>query len=193
MKLKAGSLAPDFQSIDVLHRPIQLRDYLGKKVYLCFLRNTSCPMCSLHLFKLLKIVDRLKTKNTEIVIFYESSPEMFKHSSFFQEQVLKDNKIRIISDTERQFYTLYGAELSPQKASQENFMATPGRMEVYQEATRLGFKGSGIQEGTNSDAIPADFLLDENLLIRHAYYGNDVADHTPLSIIESFAINSNSI
>ena len=193
MKRKIGSPAPDFQVTDVLNRSIQLTSFLGKKVYLAFLRNTNCPLCSLHLFKLLKIIDRLGAKNMEAIIFYESSPDMFKHSSFFQNQILQKNNIRIISDPERKFYNLYGAERSAHKASLEVFQATPGRIALYQEAIQLGFKGDGTQEGTNADAIPADFLLDEKLTIRHVYYGNDVADHTPLSLVESFAINPNSI
>ena len=129
----------------------------------------------------------------EVIIFYESSIEVFNQSYFFREQVLKENKIRIISDPDRKLYTLYGVELSTKKASFENFKATPGRMEQLREAMQLGFTGNGIEHGTNPDAVPADFLLDEKLIVRSAHYGNDSGDHTSTAVIESFAINPDSI
>ena len=193
MKLKTGILAPGFQSVDVLGNYVRLKDYQGKKVYMAFLRNVNCAMCSLHLFNIIRVIDRLQAKGLEIIIFYESSSEMFKDSYFFREQILKEDKLRIISDPTRKIYNLYGAEISPKKATLEVFQAAPGRMEEYQEALQVGFTGDGIEAGTNPDAIPADFLLDEKLLVRRINYGKDTGDFTKLSIIESFAIAPNSI
>ena len=193
MNIKKGILAPDFQTVDVLGNPLRLKDYQGKKVYIAFLKNVNCAMCSLHLFNILRIIDRLKAKEMEVIVFYESAKDIFKHSYFFREQILKENKMKIISDPNRKFYTLYGAELSAKKASFENFKATPGRMEELQEAMKLGFTGNGVEPGTNPDAIPADFLLDEKLIVRSAHYGNDPGDHTSIAVIESFAINRDSI
>ena len=193
MKIKTGILAPNFQSIDVLGNYIKLKDYQGKKVYIAFLRNVNCAMCSLHLFNIIRVIDRLKANDLEIIVFFESSPEMFNDSYFFREQVLKEHKITIISDPNRKFYSLYGAEISPEKATLEVFQAAPGRMDQYQEALNQGFTGDGIQAGTHPDAIPADFLLNEQLIVKHLNYGQDTGDFTKLSLIESFSINPNSI
>ena len=46
MNVKKGILAPDFQTKDVLGNPLRLKDYLGKKVYIAFLKNVNCAMCS---------------------------------------------------------------------------------------------------------------------------------------------------
>lgn len=193
MKPKVGYFAPVFQIEDVLGNPVDLKNFLGKKVYLCFLRNTNCPMCSLHIFKLLKVVDSLKSKNMEVLVFYESSKNMFQLSHFFREQVLKYNLPQIISDPTRQIYDLYGTELSAQKASYQTLMATPGRMDLLKEAVKLGFNSDGKEAGTNPDAIPADFLLDEKLVLRYAHYGKDTGDNIALDLVQSFAINPASI
>jgi len=38
--------------------------------------------------------------------------------------------------------------------------------------------------------VPADFLI-ENLVIKRAYYGNNIADHLPLNEIYQFLENGN--
>ena len=193
MIIRTGASAPNFQIKDVQGTPIKLNNYLGKKVYISFLRNISCAMCSLHLFKITRVIDNLQAKGLEVIIFYESAKEMFNHSYFFREQILKKNKLKVISDPTRKIYKLFGAEISPQKATLQNFQAAPNRMKEYHEALQLGFTGNGIEKGTNPEAIPADFLLDEKLIIRNAHYGRDTGDFTSISVIESFAINANSI
>jgi len=185
MKLSINQHAPAFQTKDILGNPVHLSAYQGKKVYIAFLRNASCPLCSMHLYKLTKIVDSLKARGLELIVFYESVNQALLKSPFFNEFILKEDKFYVISDNERRYYELYGAELRPERATMEVFKAA-GLLETYNEAIRLGMTGNGIEAGTNTSAMPADFLIDERGIIRYAKYGVNVGDYIDLQTIEDF-------
>jgi len=185
MNLQEGELAPDFQVNDVLDKPIQLSKFKGKKVFLAFLRNTHCPLCSHHVFKLCQKADYFKSLELEILVFYESEKKMFENSTFFKEIIFKDNKFSVISDPKRKIYTLYNIEVSPEKASIEA-LNKAGRFPEIEAAAKVGFVGDGIEEGTNPDAIPADFFIDKEGVIQYAHYGKDSGDNIELELVEAF-------
>lgn len=189
MPLLQNQEVPDFSTEDVLGNPIHLHSLRGKKIFIAFLRNTHCPLCNFHLFKLTHLADKLKENNTEILVFYESDKKMFEYSPFFKDRIFKDNKITIISDPQRKIYDLFGAEINPEKATLEA-LKNAGRFAEVQEAAQLGITGDGQEAGTNPDAIPADFLIDEQLIIQYAHYGNDAGDNINLKLVESFAVAS---
>lgn len=188
-QLKAGQFIPQFSIEDVSGKKISSRDLEGKKLYITFLRNTACPLCSFHVFRLLKLTDQLKANNVEVIAFYESKRQVIMSSPFFRDQVLNDKKMIVISDTAREVYTLFGAEVNPQKATFEILQAH-GRIPKIEEAAKNGFTGDGMQQGTNADAIPADFLVDEAGRIVYAHYGIDAADNIALEKVEEFAFNT---
>ncbi len=122
MKLKIGQIAPNFQTEDILGNKIELHQFKGKKIYISFLRNTRCPMCSLFLYKLSKKATSLIEKGLVMIIFYESHKKMFFYSDYFQNLVLKPKLFPIVSDTERKIYSLYRAEVLPTEIATENFL-----------------------------------------------------------------------
>lgn len=186
MKLSAGAQAPKFAVEDVLGQKINLEDFKGKKIFLAFLRNTNCPLCSLHLYKLSKIAPQLKQNDMEVVVFYESNKKMFSVSTYFKETVFDKNILYIVSDPSRNIYKLYNAEINSSKNTLE-VLQKAGRLAELEEAAKLGIKGKSTEEGTNADAIPCDFLIDENFKIQLAHYGNDSGDHIDLAVVEKFA------
>ncbi|NJO00460.1 MAG: redoxin domain-containing protein [Bacteroidia bacterium] len=150
------------------------------------MRNTNCPLCSFHVFKLCKIVDELTAHGLKILVFYESQRSMFEKSKFFQENVFQHKQFSVISDPERKVYGQYQVEISPQKATLQALQAA-GRIADVQEAAKLGISGNGQEAGTHPDAIPADFLIGEDLNILHAHYGNDAGDNISLDMVRGFA------
>lgn len=185
-RLKSGQKAPSFTMDDVEDRLINLADFKGKKVYLAFLRNTQCPLCNFHLYKITRICPDLRKDNLEVIVFYESKKTMFRNSTFYEDNVLKERKLIIISDPERKIYDLYGAEVDPNKATME-ILKKNGRLADVEGASKIGITGNGQEEGTNAAAIPADFFLDEEGVIQYAHYGKDAGDHTDPKDIEEFA------
>ncbi|MBC8112222.1 MAG: redoxin domain-containing protein [Verrucomicrobia bacterium] len=186
MKLKTGQIAPNFQMEDVLGKALELKQFKGKKIFMAFLRNTNCPLCNLHVFKLSKQAAHLKSLGLEILVFYESDKKMFKNSDFFKTNVLDEQKFSVISDPQRKIYNLFGAEISPEKSTME-VLKNAGRFAEVEEAAKLGITGTGVEAGTHADAIPADFLIDEDFIIQYAHYGNDAGDNINLKLVENFA------
>ncbi len=185
MKLKEGDTIPVFTINDVMDSEIVIQKFLGKKLYLTFLRNTACPLCSYHVFSLLKILKILKDKNVEVIIFYESRKEVILSSSFFKEQVLSESQVRVVSDTARKVYNLFGAEIDAKKAT-FTILQKHGRMTTVESASQEGFHGDGLQEGTNPDAVPADFLINEKGIVFLAHYGADAGDNLSLETVLNF-------
>lgn len=182
MKPKVGQTAPDFTTEDVTGKPVKLSDYKGKKVYLSFLRNTKCPMCSLHLYKIHKKSDELKSLGIKTLIFYESDKRIFQFSDFFQNEILPNTNLAVISDSARNIYSLYGTDVLQPEAANEAFIKADRQTQIA-EVIKLGFTGDGIEPGTNPGAMPADILIDENQIILHSYYGKDGGDQMDLGEI----------
>ena len=190
--LATGQKAVNFSTSDVLKNPLRLDTFRGKKVFLAFLRNTQCPICSLYVYQLLKITNTLRQNNTEMILFYESSEEQILRNPIFREKILNEKNLHVVSDPERKIYDAYGAEISPTKATMEALQAG-NKMGLIQQAIELGFTGNGQEEGTHPDAVPAEFLVDERQMIVRAFYGADAADHLPLQELEAFALKSSAL
>ena len=190
--LATGQKAVNFSTSDVLKNPLRLDAFRGKKVFLAFLRNTQCPICSLYVYQLLKITNTLRQNNTEMILFYESSEEQILRNPIFREKILNEKNLHVVSDPERKIYDAYGAEISPTKATMEALQAG-NKMGLIQQAIELGFTGNGQEEGTHPDAVPAEFLVDERQMIVRAFYGADAADHLPLQELEAFALKSSAL
>ncbi|EAY30309.1 redoxin domain-containing protein [Microscilla marina] len=193
MRLYTGQTAPHFSTQDITGKPISINEHLKEeKIFLAFLRNTKCPLCSWHLYQLSLILDKLREQNLRVIVVYESRKQMFLKSTFFKDNLLKQQNLHIISDPDRKLYDIYKAEISPEKSTLEALKAA-GRMQDIANAEKDGFTGDALESGTHPDAIPADFLIDEDLVIKHAHYGNDSGDHIALELVESFAQNNTTI
>ncbi len=186
MRLETGITAPDFTRNDVHDHSLSLSDFKGKKIFLAFLRNTRCPLCSRFLFGLSRRIQVFGEDKVAMVIVYESRKELFLLSGFFKNLLAKHPNLRIISDPQRELYDLYGAEISPAKATLEALQAA-NRMEEIEDAVQKGFTGDAIEEGTHPDAIPADFFINEDFEIEYTHYGKDAGDHIGIGLIEAFA------
>jgi len=186
MKLEVGTNTPNFTKNDIYGNPLTLTELRGKKIFLAFLRNTRCPLCSRFLLGLSRRIQIFGEGKISMVIVYESRKELFLVSSFFKKLLEKHTNIRIISDPKRELYDLYGAEISPEKSTLEALQAA-NRMVEIEDAVKEGFTGDAIEEGTHPDAIPADFFINEDFEIEYAHYGQDAGDHISIDLIEAFA------
>lgn len=191
-RIVAGQPAPVFEAYDVLKNKVSLQQFKGRKVYLAFLRNTDCPICNYHVYRLVKLSKQWKENCMEVFIFYETKSSEIRKDSFYSEVVLGDTSLRLISDSNRITYSLYHVELNAEKATMEA-MEKNGRLPIIAEARKVGFHGDGIQPDTHVEAVPAGFLLDENHIVRRAHYGEDAGDPMPLEWIDAFAKGNDTI
>jgi thioredoxin-dependent peroxiredoxin len=181
MRLKTGELAPVFAQRDMYGRTVSLSQYWGRKLLLSFYRGAVCPLCNLRLRYLIDHYDDYRRQGLEMIVFFESSPEMARRYLDRQRPPFP-----IIPDLGRAVYSLYGLESSLFGALKARLM----RGSAYREAARYRIGGDFWQNLLQMDGVfgrkPADFLLSPDLRIQSAFYGRDAGDFMPFAEIDRF-------
>lgn len=177
--LSVGETAPHFRAEDLFGSIIDLNDYTGKRLLLAFFRNAACALCNLRVHELIQHYPDLHNHGLHILAVFESPRE-----NLLQYVGKQDAPFPIIPDPEAWLYTLYGVETSEAKvqASMQH-PATQGRV---QTAASAGFHLTP-EAGSNFNRIPAEFLIDSDGRIRHAFYANIVGDHLSIETLAAFA------
>lgn len=176
MKIKEEQAAPGFTIKDVNSNTINLADYKGKKILLTFYRNVGCPVCNFRFHELEEQAEYFRSKNLIVLAVYESSAENMK-------QYLEgENPYAImVPNPEQNLYQLYDIDKSSGKVLKGLFHRAIG---TAKKGRKL-FKTKMKQDG-NGNTIGADFLIDENGIVKTAYYGKFLSDHLPVDTIKAF-------
>ena len=172
--------APTFNLKDVFGRMINLPSYRGNKVFIAFFRHAGCPFCNLRVHALQKVYEDLKARNLEMIFFFESKERVLL-SSLFHEGI---SPIPLISDPEKVWYQTYGIENSAQKSTMSHLTS------FIQTAIKAKMQGLPIHlmaDGESINTIPAEFLLDEELIIRKVHYSKGLNDRMPMDHLFDFA------
>ncbi len=170
MKIKTTQAAPSFAATDLNGQLIQLKDYRGKKVILTFYRNVGCPVCNFRFHELQADSAYFKAHNTVILAVYESTAanlKMYTEGEHFY--------ATLIPNPTQDLYRLYDVEKSTGKLFKGMFK---GAMKKMKPGKKM-FKQKIKQDGSMS-RIGADFVIDENGIVKEAYYGRHLGDHIPL-------------
>ena len=165
---------------DVFDRTIDLEAYRGKKVLLAFFRHAGCPFCNLRVHNLMNVHQDLQEKGLEMIFFFESKKHIILRSSFHQEI----SPIPLISDPEKIQYDQYGLESSALKSAVGHVRSFIGT------AIRAKLKGLPLHpmaDGESITTIPAEFLLDESLIIRELHYSQHLSDRMNIEQVYQFA------
>jgi len=181
MKLDLNVTAPKFKLVDVFDKAIDLEEYKGKRVLVAFFRHAGCPFCNLRVHTLTTAYEKLKELNLEMIFFFESPKKVILRSTFHQGVM----PIPIISDSEKKWYNAYGIESSSTKSFVSHLTT------FLQTAIKAKTKGLPIHPmagGESINTIPAEFLLDENGIIRILHYSQSLTDRMGLDIIKEFAL-----
>ncbi len=175
-KVEPPKAAPTFTIKDVAGSTINLADYKGKKVLLCFYRNVGCPVCNLRFHELEGQAAYFKSKDLIVLSVYESSAVNMKHyvGNEYYYSVMLPNP-------DQSLYQLYDIDRSMGKVMKGMFHGAMGKM----KAGKKLFKKKMKQDG-NKDRIGADFLIDENGNVLIAHYGKYIGDNLPVSEIKKF-------
>lgn len=142
-KLESGSLAPAFRAQDSFGLEVNLSDFIGKNVVLYFYPKDNTPGCTTEAQDFSALLEEFE--NLNCVILGVSPDSQKSHQNFITKQNLK---ITLLSDTDKQIATSYGA---------------------YGEKLMYGKKVMGI--------IRSSFVIDTEGKIAKAYYNVKAKGH----------------
>lgn len=174
MRFQPGQTAPEFTATDFSGVAHALSDYRGKKVMLSFYRYASCPFCNLRIHQLRQKAAEWEGKGLVMLAVFQSPA-----ASIMEYSAGETVEFPIIPDPETRLYRQYGVE-----SSWLAFAKSGLRAADIAKATAKGFLPGKVEGDMNR--VPADFLIDEQGVIRTAYYGKDIGDHLDTAEVERF-------
>ena len=184
MNLQKDVTAPAFKINDVYGRQINLEAYKNKKLLIGFFRHAGCPFCNLRVHKLSRAYEELKAMDFEMIFFFESKDKVILRSAFHRDV----SPIPIISDPEKVWYDTYGLEESAHNV----------KMSLITSFVQTAFKAkiNGVPmhlptDGESPSTMPAEFLLDKNLVVKKVHYSQRLYDRMEIEDIKEFVKNSN--
>lgn len=180
MELKQNTTAPLFALKDIFSRMIDLNNYRDKKILIAFFRHAGCPFCNLRVHNLTKIHQELKDKGMEMIFFFESKEAVLLRSIFHKEV----SPIPLISDPTKTWYKEYGLENSTSKSTLSHITSF---VQTAIRAKRTGVPIHMMADGESFSTIPAEFLIDKNLIIKRLHYSQDLNDRLDIETIRAFA------
>ncbi len=150
-----------------------------KRFMLSFLRFASCPFCNLRVHELATRFNEFGEGFTIVAIFDSSLENLQKHAEKHQAP------FPILADEKNIFYQAFGIEHSVAGMFKGMLTRMPSllRATLVKGYLPLVIKGS-------LTTMPADFLVDENGVIRTAYYGKDEGDHLPFEQVKAFFLDA---
>lgn len=146
-------------------RTTNLSELVDRPVFLLFLRYYGCTICQLDIQRLKKDYDKITNAGAKAVIVLQSKQEGIR------EQIEEDTfPFEIICDPEQKFYHRYCIAPAISKEKMVNLNV----LKKMKEAQIAGLT-HGAYEG-NKLQLPAVFLVEPGLKVRHTHYGTTPAD-----------------
>jgi peroxiredoxin len=179
MRRKSGEKVTNFILPALAGGTFELDSFRGKRFMLSFLRFASCPFCNLRVHELATRFNEFGEGFTIVAILDSSLENLRKHADKHHPP------FPILADERNAFYRVYGIEHSV--AGMLNGML--GRMPSLLRAMFVNGYWPWVIKGSLI-TMPADFLVDENGVIKTAYYGKDEGDHLPFEQVKAFSIFS---
>jgi len=139
-----------------------------------FYRYSGCPFCNLRVTDMIRHYPIFEKQNLKMISFWQSTKEEILETVGKQ-----DAPFPLVPDKEKKIYARYGVErhfLAPLKVLLNPALALRALFSRF-----ITMKIAG-----DVDLVPADFLVGPDLTVERAYYGSHIADHIPISEIESF-------
>jgi len=175
MKITKPVPAFDFEAQTIDGKIFNLSDYKGSRILLSFFRNGACAICNLRIHELMALHDELNARGIKVVAVFESSiADMLpyvgqQHPPFV-----------LLSDPQGKLYEQYGLESSEEKVNA--VIKSNVAHDRIALAAQNGFQLTQ-QERSNFFRLPADFLIDENFVIRSWHYSDQVIDHMEVEVL----------
>jgi hypothetical protein len=124
--------------------------------------------------------EEFKSKGLDMIFFFESKEQVILRSSFHQGV----SPIPIISDPEKLWYKAYGLEPSTLKSVTSHFTSF---VQTVIKAKNAGVPVHAMASGESFSTMPAEFLLDKDLIVRRLHYSERLNQRMDISDIRAFA------
>lgn len=174
MKLKQGDNIIPFDVQDIYGNPITTDDYKGEKLMIAFFRYAECLFCNLRVHQLMEHSLEFEQKGLKLIAIFQSPVEDIRKNLGEANPLFT-----IISDPKRELYKHYGIEYS-------SWGLFVGFLRWF-KALKAFSRGHYIKRGVGSaKIIPADFLFNPDQTVHTAFYGRDISEHLPISVIKAF-------
>ncbi len=180
-QLQPGMNAPVFATADINDNSVAIDSYRGRKVLLAFFRFSACALCNLRVQQFIGRYPQWQSRGMEVIAVFESPLANMKTYVGAQ-----NAPFALIADPEAALYDLYGIETSEEKV--QSTLADAGTKVRIAEAAAAGFKLTP-EEGSNFHRIPAEFIIDDNGIVKVAHYNRLITDHLDFAEIDRFAAN----
>ena len=178
-EIPSGIVAPGFHCKTYDSQSLSFESYKGKKLWLCFYRYATCPVCIQHVVDLNSKYAELNQRGLNAIAIFESAPEEFhRDDAGITTQFLKSVQYPLISNPDKSLYKKYRAQNSLIGLLHPKVIAT------LIKSNFQGYKQGKIDGELNQ--LPAHILINEDGKIHQSYYGRHIADHIPWEDIESF-------
>ena len=115
-----------------------------------------------------------------MIFFFESSKEHLLKSKYHKEM----DAIPIIADTDKKWYDEYGVQTSFNKTLKSVFSSS---IKIVYRAIKEKIPFYPAPGKETFSRIPAEFLIDEQGIIKKLHYSNSLTDRMPIKAIVSFA------
>lgn len=148
----------------------------GRPWMLSFYRFASCPFCNLRMHELVTRHNELPDDFAIVAVFDSPLDNLQKHADKHRAQ------FAVLADEDNRYYRKYGIEHSIPGLLKGMILRMPRLLYgmFAKGYLPLAIKGS-------MTTMPADFLIDEQGIIRVSHYGRDEGDHLPFEQIREFA------
>jgi peroxiredoxin len=175
MRLHVGDVAPTFRVPDLNGQLLNLDAYRGASLLLSFVRSAACPLCNLRMWYLTQQYPQWAAQGLQVIAVFETS------IATTRKYVGADPlPFPMVADGNTGLFQAYGVEANPSGL----VLGIVKRLGDYWKVWRE-FAQVNMSDG-NPAQLPADFLLNPDLTIHTAYYGQDIGDHLPLAQIDAF-------
>jgi len=176
MKMTAGDKVKNIHLPSLDGSTFDLVSIKGKRYLLTFFRFAGCPFCNLRLHNLVAHFDEFGPNFTIVGIFDASLQDLQRHAR-------KHNApFTILADESNSYYKEYDIRRSLTGTLKGAVVKFPS---VLYSMFVKGYFPTSI--GGNVLTMPADFLVDEEGIIKLAHYGKDEGDHISIETIKEFS------
>lgn len=176
MRLQPGHAAPTMSLPAIDETTFSTSSLKGRRYLVSFFRYAGCPFCNLRLHELVSRHAELPEKFGVVCVFDSPMHDLLRYAP------RHTPPFPVLADATNTYYRAYGIEHSMNAALK-------GAFTHFGTAAKAVFRHGYIPwtiKGRVS-TLPADFLVDEQGIIRVAHYAKDEMDRLPFAEIKRFA------